>query len=159
GRRHRLGVPAALLPRPQDRPAPPEALAGTRPLPGRLGQPGRALPKAARHQLGPGPAGRLQEAVQKGGEATGPSPVDRAKCGTALHLACDARAMPLGVVVTGANANDGVQTRDVLEALVVRPPGPERPVPVADVRDLPGAIGDGGYGNGPSRERARAAGF
>jgi len=67
--------------------------------------------------------------------------------------------MPLGVVVTGANANDGVQTRDVLEALVVRPPGPERPVPVADVRDLPGAIGDGGYGNGPSRERARAAGF
>jgi hypothetical protein len=67
--------------------------------------------------------------------------------------------MPLGVVVTGANANDGVQTRDVLEALVVRPPGPEQPALVVDARDLPGAIGDGGYGNGPSRERARAAGF
>jgi transposase len=67
--------------------------------------------------------------------------------------------MPLGVVVTGANANDGVQTRDALEALVVRPPSPEQPVRVVDVRSLPGAIGDGGYGNGPSRERAAAAGF
>ena len=67
--------------------------------------------------------------------------------------------MPLGVVVTGANANDGVQTRKVLEALVVKPPVPEQPVRVVDVRSLPGAIGDGGYGNGPSRERAKNAGF
>jgi len=67
--------------------------------------------------------------------------------------------MPLGVVVTGANANDGVQTQKVLESLVVKPPTPEQPVQVVDVRSLPGAIGDGGYGNGPSRERAKAAGF
>jgi hypothetical protein len=67
--------------------------------------------------------------------------------------------MPLGVVVTGANANDGVQTRAVLEALVVKPPVPGQPVRVVDVRSLPGAVGDGGYGNGPSRERAKAAGF
>ena len=45
--------------------------------------------------------------------------MDRGKCGTALHLACDARAMPLGVVVTGAKANDGCQTEDVLQALLV----------------------------------------
>ena len=44
--------------------------------------------------------------------------MDRGKCGTALHLAGDARAMPLGVVVTRANANDGCQTEDVLHALL-----------------------------------------
>jgi transposase len=67
--------------------------------------------------------------------------------------------MPLGVVVTGANANDGVQTQKVLQALVLRPPASERPAGVVDERGLPGAIGDGGYGNKPSRERAQAAGF
>jgi hypothetical protein len=67
--------------------------------------------------------------------------------------------MPLGVVVTGANANDGVQTQKVLESLVVKPPSPERPVVAVDARGLPGAIGDGGYGNEPSRQRAKAAGF
>jgi transposase len=67
--------------------------------------------------------------------------------------------MPLGVVVTGANANDGVQTREVLEALVVAPPPPERPAAAVDERGLPGATADGAYGNNPSRQRARAAGF
>src|SRR5262249_3270344 len=64
---------------------------------------------------------------------------DRGKCGTALHLACDARAMPLGVVVTSANANDGCQTEDVLQALVVQPPVAEAGVPCLDPRDLPRA--------------------
>jgi transposase len=76
-----------------------------------------------------------------------------------LHLACDGRAMPLGVVVTGANANDGVQTQKVLEALVIPPPLPERPAAVVGERGLPGAIADGAYGNKPSRERARLARF
>jgi hypothetical protein len=67
--------------------------------------------------------------------------------------------MPLGVIVTGANANDGVQTQKVLESLVIQPPAPEQPAAVVDGRDLPGVIGDGGYGNKPSRERAQAAGF
>jgi transposase len=61
--------------------------------------------------------------------------------------------------VTGANANDGVQTQDVLEALVVRPPAPERPNPAPDRRDLPRARADGAYGNGPTRARAEGAGF
>jgi len=67
--------------------------------------------------------------------------------------------MPLGVVVTGANANDGCQTEVVLAALVVQPPAPEVPVPEVDVRRLPRAQADGAYGNGPSRERAQRAGF
>jgi hypothetical protein len=67
--------------------------------------------------------------------------------------------MPLGVVVTGANANDGCQTEDVLHALVVQPPAPEAPVPCLNPRSLPRAQADGAYGNGPAQERARRAGF
>src|SRR5215475_15136151 len=159
GQRHRLGDAPRLLPLLQDHPAALEALAATGCLPRRLETTGPALRTTPGHQLGSGPPGWLQEAVKKRGEATGPSPVDRAKCGTALHLACDSRAMPLGVVVTGANANDGVQTREVLVALVIPPPEPPRPVAVVDERGLPGAIADGAYGNNPSRQRARAAGF
>ena len=68
--------------------------------------------------------------------------------------------MPLGVVITGANANDGCQAQDVLEALVIRPPaaGASRP-PRSDARSLPTARADGAYGNGPTRRRAKAAGF
>jgi transposase len=68
--------------------------------------------------------------------------------------------MPLGVVLSGANANDGVQTKDVLQALVVRPPEPERPAsPPLDKRSLPTAQADGAYGNGPTQQRAQEAGF
>jgi hypothetical protein len=85
--------------------------------------------------------------------------VDRGKCGTALHLACDARALPLGVGVTGANANDGCQTEAVLQALVVRPPEAETSVPCVDPRSLPRVQAEGAYGNGPTQERAQRAGF
>jgi putative transposase len=74
-------------------------------------------------------------------------------------LATDEHGLPLGAVVTGANANDGVQTRDVLGALVIRPPRPERPSAAPDPRDLPRVRADGAYGNGPTRSRATAAGF
>jgi transposase len=67
--------------------------------------------------------------------------------------------MPLGVVVTGANANDGVQTKDVLESPVVAPPPPERPVDRPDERSLPTAVADGAYANKPTRRRAKEAGF
>src|SRR3989442_1520861 len=67
--------------------------------------------------------------------------------------------MPLGVVVTGANANDGCQTEEVLHALVVQPPAAESPVPCLDLRSLPRAQADGAYGNGPTQERARRGGF
>src|SRR5262249_54109494 len=152
--------PAPGLPQFQDRPTAPPALAGPGLLPHRLGATGRALPAPARDQLGSGPPRRLQEAVQKGGEATGPSPVDRSKSGTALHLTSDPRAMPLGVVLTGASANDGVQTKDALQALVVRPPEPERQASApVDHRSLPTAQADGAYGNRPTRQRAQEAGF
>jgi transposase len=67
--------------------------------------------------------------------------------------------MPLGVVVTGANANDGCQTEIVLEHLVVQPPAPAVPVPQVDPRSLPHAQADGAYGNKPTQARANRAGF
>lgn len=62
-------------------------------------------------------------------------------------------------MVTGANANDGVQTKDVLDALVIRPPEPGRPNSTPDPRDLPRVRADGAYGNAPTRQRATDAGF
>jgi transposase len=67
--------------------------------------------------------------------------------------------MPLGAVVSAANVNDSTQTQAVLEALVVRPPAADVPVPQPDMRDLPRSRGDGGYGNRPSQTRANAGGF
>ena len=67
--------------------------------------------------------------------------------------------MPLGVVVTGANANDGWQTEAVLQALVVSPPAAESSALYEALRSFPRVQADGAYGNGPSRERGRRAGF
>ena len=67
--------------------------------------------------------------------------------------------MPLGVVVRGANANDGCQAQDALQALVVAPPPPERPVAQPDERSYPTATTDGAYNNRPTRQRAKAAHF
>jgi transposase len=67
--------------------------------------------------------------------------------------------MPLGVVITGANANDGCQAKDVLQSLVVRPDPPEQPVATPDERSLPMSITDGAYNNRPTKQRAKEAGF
>lgn len=67
--------------------------------------------------------------------------------------------MPLAVVVTPANANDGCQTHKVLAALVVHPPEPEVRAEVPDARGRPTARADGAYGNQPSRDRAASQGF
>ncbi|HYQ91675.1 MAG TPA: hypothetical protein VES89_06260 [Candidatus Competibacteraceae bacterium] len=85
--------------------------------------------------------------------------MDRGKCGTALQLACEGRAMPLGVVVTPANANDGCHTQELLAAVVVPPPVPTTLLVETDVRSFPTAQADGAYGNRPSRQRAKAASF
>jgi len=67
--------------------------------------------------------------------------------------------MPLGVVVTRANANDGCQTEAVLQAMVRQPPLPDVPVQQPDPRALPRAQADGAYGNQPTQARAQRAGF
>lgn len=67
--------------------------------------------------------------------------------------------MPLGAVVTGANANEGCQTETLLQRLVVSPPAAERTVGTVEERSLPRAQADGAYGNRPTQVRAQRAGF
>lgn len=42
----------------------------------------------------------------KGGADTGPNPTDRAKSGTKRHILTDAKGIPLGLVLSGANVHD-----------------------------------------------------
>jgi len=89
---------------------------------------------------------------------TGPNPTDRAKSGTAIHLATEEHGLPIGALVAGANANEGKQVPDVFASPVVSPPPPETPSEPADRRDLPKVRADGGYGNEPTRQRGQDAG-
>jgi putative transposase len=61
-----------------------------------------------------------------GGEATGPSPVDRAKKGTKRRVLTDRRGAPLAVVVTGANTPDKTVALAPVDGMGV--PRPERVV-------------------------------
>src|SRR5215510_6691362 len=89
----------------QNRATAASGLAATGRIPPCLATTGPTIRSPAGDQLGGGGAGRCEAGGKKRGEQTGPSPVDRGKCGTALHLVCAARARPLGVVVRGAKAN------------------------------------------------------
>jgi len=61
-----------------------------------------------------------------GGEATGPSPVDRAKSGTKRSVLTDRRGTPLAVVVTGANTPDKTVALETVDGVGV--PRPEKVV-------------------------------
>lgn len=67
--------------------------------------------------------------------------------------------MPLGAVVTGANANEGCQTEALLQRLVVSPPAAESAVAAVEERSMPRVQADGAYGNRPTQARAQRAGF
>jgi transposase len=82
-----------------------------------------APPRAPRRAWEGGPGG-LVEGVgrlgepgrEKGGEDTGPSPVDRGKPGTKRHLIVDARGLPLAVLLSGANRHDSLFLLPLLDA-------------------------------------------
>jgi hypothetical protein len=61
------------------------------------------------------------------GDQVGASPVDRAKRGSKLHLAVEGGGLPLSVLVTGANTNDGLVFEALLDDLLaVRTPAGRR---------------------------------
>jgi len=60
------------------------------------------------------------------GEKTGPNPTDRGKRGVKRSLLTDARGVPLGAVIDGANRNDHKLMRRTLAAIPVRRPRPTR---------------------------------
>ena len=57
-----------------------------------------------------------------GGDATGPSPVDRSKTGTKRSVLTDQRGAPLAVEVTGANTHDKTVALATLDGIVVNRP-------------------------------------
>ena len=99
-----------------------------------------------------------------GGEATGPSPVDRAKPGSKHHVITDASGIPLAASVTAANVNDITQLAPLFNAIppVAGQVGHPRKKPdaVAGGPGLrlraapPGAAADGRRA-GPAREGDR----
>src|SRR5256712_11211418 len=73
---------------------------------------------------------RLQpRASEKGGSATGPSPVDRARNGSKHHLLVDATGIPLAWSVTGGNRHHVTQLIPLVDA--VPPTRPRRPAAAA----------------------------
>jgi transposase len=71
-----------------------------------------------------------QRPRQKGGELTGPNPVDRGKPGSKYHLAVDRNGIPLAVRLSAANAHDATQLLPLVDAIppIIGPRGkPGRP--------------------------------
>jgi transposase len=69
-------------------------------------------------------------AGQKGGEQTGPNPVDRGKPGSKYHLVVDRNGIPLAIRLSVANAHDATQLLPLVDAIpaIIGPRGrPGRP--------------------------------
>jgi len=97
---------------------------------------------------------RLQpRAGEKGGSATGPSPVDRARNGSKHHLLVDATGIPLAFSVTGGNRNDVTQLIPLLEAVPAVAGRPGRPRRRPD-----SVIADRGYDHDKYRRLVRERG-
>ncbi|GAA2271770.1 IS5 family transposase [Streptomyces atrovirens] len=81
--------------------------------------------------------GRLPCPREKGGAATGPSPVDRRKTGSKHHLICDGNGTPLHVITTAANVNDITQTINLVDGIppIAGRPGRPRRRPEAVLGD------------------------
>jgi putative transposase len=56
------------------------------------------------------------------GKKTGPNPTDRAKLGTKRSVVTDARGIPVGFAVAGANVPDYKLLEETLDAMPVKPP-------------------------------------
>lgn len=87
-----------------------------------------------------------------GGEATGPNPTDRAKNGPKRRVVVDARGVPLGIVVDGANGHDSKLLEPTLDAIVLpRPtPTPQQPQHLCV---------DNGYDGAPPEQAAVQRGY
>ncbi|WP_425555325.1 IS5 family transposase [Kitasatospora arboriphila] len=92
--------------------------------------------------------------VKKGGEATGPSPVDRRKTGSKHHLISNGGGIPFHVITTAANVNDVTLTLALVDGI---PPVAGR---VGHPRKPPAALlGGKGYDSNPNRRELRRRGI
>jgi transposase len=89
-----------------------------------------------------------------GGEATGPSPVDRAKKGSKHHVITDASGIPLASSVTPANRHDVAEMAPLYNKMPAVAGKPGRP------RKKPDAMqGDLAYDSEPHRQGLREMGI
>jgi len=86
-----------------------------------------------------------------GGEKTGPNPTDRSKTGTKRSLLVDEHGVPLGIVLSGANAPDGQWLESTLLAVPI-----ERPDAEATPQHL---CWDKAYSGEPCATVAESAGY
>ncbi len=101
-----------------------------------------------------------------GGQATGPSPVDRAKTGTKRSLLTEGHGVPIGLAVGGANRPDMKLAGRTLDALAARRPSPrnvkqhlclDRGYDYDEVRELVARLGY--IAHIPPLARSRSSGF
>src|SRR5437763_7485814 len=59
----------------------------------------------------------LSVRAKKGGEQTGPNPVDRGKSGSKYHLLVDRRGTPLAAQLSAANAHDSTYLERTVDAI------------------------------------------
>jgi len=94
---------------------------------------------------------------QKGGDLTGPNPVDRGKLGSKYHLVVDRTGIPLAVRLSAANAHDATQLLPLVDTIpsIIGPRGkPGRP------RERPAKLhADKAYDSSELRRALRARGI
>jgi transposase len=99
----------------------------------------------------------LSVRAKRGGEQTGPNPVDRGKRGSKYHLVVDRNGVPLAVRLSGANVHDSKLLEPLIDAIppVVGPRGrPGRP------RFRPAKLhADKAYDSSEKRRALRARGI
>lgn len=77
--------------------------------------------------LGAGKLSTVQPPSRRwAGKKTGKNPTDRGKLGVKRSVLTDARGVPLGVAIAGANAHDQRLLRDTLRSIPIRRPGGRR---------------------------------
>ena len=64
-----------------------------------------------------GGGGRGERAGEKGGDLTGPNPVDRGKPGSKMHVLSDRTGLPLAVAVSAANVQDSQALKALVKAI------------------------------------------
>ncbi|WP_269726585.1 IS5 family transposase [Saccharomonospora marina] len=58
-----------------------------------------------------------QQSPKKGGSLTGPSPVDRGKLGSKIHVVSDRGGLPLTVAISAANTHDSLALKPLVMAI------------------------------------------
>ena len=84
-----------------------------------------ATSEDSERQSGPRRTHRLVESLgrlcqypgEKGGEATGPNPVDRGRAGTKHHLLVDRWGLPLAATISAANVHDSKLFEEIVDSV------------------------------------------